>query len=233
MSIENIIRETVYATRCFFNLKSYNKSYKESVRVQLPAYKRQLYSPENSEMRGRLLAKTRDRIKPMHSPYERNTILHSIQSHDHVGNCGEHSCKALEYLVEKSKLIWAIYRRPFDIIMINLNSDISLFDHQCVILSYNYPQQPEYLPNLPDLFNQHQGAEIWVCDPWANIACLSHNYPIEWKKKMHKWSNRGKLLCYGQEDINPIDPRIYRFIEQSNASVMFREHVDFTPYHLQ
>ncbi|CAD0328994.1 hypothetical protein NCPPB940_20830 [Xanthomonas hortorum pv. taraxaci] len=37
-------------------------------------------------------------------------------------------------------------------------------------------------------------ADIYVCDPWCNIACRANDYPAEFKEKMEKWDRAGKQV---------------------------------------
>ncbi|WP_244171139.1 hypothetical protein [Xanthomonas populi] len=37
-------------------------------------------------------------------------------------------------------------------------------------------------------------ADIYVCDPWCNIACRANDYPAKFKEKMEKWDSAGKQV---------------------------------------
>ncbi|RZI57901.1 MAG: hypothetical protein EOP37_18300 [Rubrivivax sp.] len=36
---------------------------------------------------------------------------------------------------------------------------------------------------------------LWICDPWANIACAARNYPQAFQDKMAKWHKDGKSIA--------------------------------------
>jgi hypothetical protein len=71
----------------------------------------------------------------------------------------------------------------------------------------------EPLPSLsPDKGKWPDG--VFICDPWANIACRSNDYPDEFRTKMAKWSQGGKKVWVAPADdavdaqpwIDPSDP---------------------------
>ncbi|WCM93912.1 hypothetical protein M5C99_04050 [Acidovorax sp. NCPPB 2350] len=41
--------------------------------------------------------------------------------------------------------------------------------------------------------------DVYVCDPWSNIACKARDYPKEFVQKMKKWEDDGKLVGYPPE----------------------------------
>ncbi|UXA48727.1 hypothetical protein [Xanthomonas prunicola] len=48
-------------------------------------------------------------------------------------------------------------------------------------------------------------ADIYVCDPWCNIACRANDYPAEFQKKMEKWDRAGKQVWLsGSGFVSPI-----------------------------
>ncbi|MBC8951863.1 hypothetical protein Xenpb_00510 [Xenorhabdus sp. PB62.4] len=111
-----------------------------------------------------------------------------VQGNNKADNCDQFSYIALEYLVENSKIIWQLYKKPFSIDLVSINSSPTTFGHIFVafIFSYNYP--------INQLLDEKEDSEVWICDPWANIACRSYEYPFQWKKKMSKWSLANKQL---------------------------------------
>ncbi|MDX7988300.1 hypothetical protein FE392_13315 [Xenorhabdus sp. 12] len=233
MSIENIVKEALSDTRRYFNLKTQNKCYEESARLELPEHKRQFYLPEKIEERYALLSKSRSQMTYSQSPYKKNHILESTQGNDHVGNCDEYSSKAFKCLIKKSRLILEIYQREFDISIIHITSPSTQFNHGIVMISSNYLNQFTDRENLPDLFNRYHDSEIWICDPWANIACLSYNYPIEWKNKMFKWDGKGKLLNSPGGILEPTDFKIVTLIGNGIKSVAFNQNVKFSKRHIR
>jgi hypothetical protein len=42
-------------------------------------------------------------------------------------------------------------------------------------------------------------ANIYICDPWANIACRARDYPEKFDAKMTKWQDKNKLVKYDDE----------------------------------
>lgn len=39
-------------------------------------------------------------------------------------------------------------------------------------------------------------SDIYVCDPWCNIACRAIDYPDQFVAKMEKWESEGKKIAY-------------------------------------
>ncbi|MBD2812290.1 hypothetical protein ID853_15730 [Xenorhabdus sp. Vera] len=225
MAIENIILDALHHTRDSFKLKSTNKLYTREVFYRLSAYKQEYYSLQSISHRVDLLKKQRNDTTRVNNIYEKNNILNRIQPDHRVGNCGEYSYIALEYLVEKSKLIWEIYKKPFDITILEIKCPSGIFDHNFVKLSVNFE-----LP-LTELFKRHYNSEIWICDLWANIACLSYNYPQEWKNKMLKWHSNGKLLNTPARICHANESEIVQLFDNhiNSLKASFNQHVDFTP----
>ncbi|SFU64423.1 hypothetical protein [Xenorhabdus koppenhoeferi] len=225
MAIENIILDALYHTRDFFKLKSTNKLYTEEEFHRLSASKKEYYSLQSINHRVDLLQNQRNDTARVNNIYEKNNIRNRIQPDHRVGNCGEYSDIALEYLIEKSKLIWEIYKKPFDITILEIECPSGIFEHNFVKLSVNFE-----LP-LIELFKRHYNSEIWICDPWANIACLSYNYPQEWKSKMLKWYSKGKLLSTSSRICYANEPDIFQLFDNhiNSLKVSFNQHVDFTP----
>src|SRR5262249_2959089 len=57
--------------------------------------------------------------------------------------------------------------------------------------------------NLADV--DSWGSDVFICDPWANIACSSNQYKVQWLTKMTSWSAKGKWL-WGDKTQRFIDP---------------------------
>ncbi len=180
--------------------------------------------------KNRLLKKTRNEYLITNNPYERNNILLKVQGNNHVGNCDQFSYMALEYLVENSKSIWALYQKPFDIALIGVTSCLNNFGHVFVALSFDcqYP--------LDQLFIRKEKIDVWICDAWANIACQSYKYPFEWIIKMLKWNAAGKALFSSGKTITPIESQVLQLMKNKNKNklkVMYKEHIDFTRHSTQ
>lgn len=45
--------------------------------------------------------------------------------------------------------------------------------------------------------------DVYVCDPWANIACSARDYPKQFEQKMKKWQDAGKLIGCPPEGFVP------------------------------
>ncbi|MDC9592512.1 hypothetical protein [Xenorhabdus sp. IM139775] len=224
MSIETILKNASNHSRNLFNLKSENKLYLRPER--LPEPKRQFYSLENWHMKKELFSRTLNEIPITSNPYERNSILLRVQGNNNVGNCDQFSYMALEYLVENSKFIFELYKKPFNISLVSVCSNSNDFGHIFVVLSNNYQHQ------LNELFKQHENSEVWICDPWANIVCRSHKYPFEWKIKMLKWHAQEKYLFTQKGITSPTKPQVYQLMELNNShiNVSYSEFIDFTHY---
>lgn len=47
--------------------------------------------------------------------------------------------------------------------------------------------------------------DLWIVDPWANIACKASDYVQAISRKMSKWDNAGKVILE-QKPLSPIQP---------------------------
>jgi hypothetical protein len=118
-----------------------------------------------------------------------------------VGNCGELSKIAFEFL--DMHKIHPIARfcldQPGDHVFTALGSDMN------DVRDFSSRVQNKSLlnSNLKTNFNDWP-AEIYVCDPWANISCRASDYPLQFQQKMVKWSGDGKRVCYQGNWISPI-----------------------------
>lgn len=56
-------------------------------------------------------------------------------------------------------------------------------------------------------------ADIYVCDPWCNIACRANHYPEKFREKMEKWDREGKKVWLsGTGFVSPMDDRWVRTV---------------------
>lgn len=46
---------------------------------------------------------------------------------------------------------------------------------------------------------------IFVADPWANIACKTHEYPDRWKARLSGWASKGKIAVVNWIDNKPVE----------------------------
>ena len=50
-------------------------------------------------------------------------------------------------------------------------------------------------------------SDVYVCDPWSNIACKARDYPDRFSQKMEKWEQAGKLVGFPPKGfVFPTDP---------------------------
>lgn len=65
--------------------------------------------------------------------------------------------------------------------------------------------KPEYASLTLDKWPSH----LYVCDPWANIACSAPEYPDKFMEKMKKWHDNGKLVLTRDGTwISPQNPKL-------------------------
>ncbi|PHM28245.1 hypothetical protein [Xenorhabdus budapestensis] len=138
-----------------------------------------------------------------------------------VGNCNELANTVFIYLArERVSDIYNLYKNSFTAntsgeiqsiyIEILYPSPLSRYDHCFVMLyyplhTYNIESQYKETNPLYKVYNKiPDGA--WICDPWANIVCLSENYDANWQRKMLDWAIDGKYLSLGQAPT----PSIYK-----------------------
>ena len=49
-------------------------------------------------------------------------------------------------------------------------------------------------------------ADLSICDPWLNVACLAKDYPARFKEKMQKWSKDEKRIRVNDDWLLPNEP---------------------------
>lgn len=64
------------------------------------------------------------------------------------------------------------------------------------------------------------GQDVWICDPWANIACPCADFPRLWKEKLDRWMSRGKYLLFGNLRDKPTNEFWYQAIEDREKAVV-------------
>jgi hypothetical protein len=45
---------------------------------------------------------------------------------------------------------------------------------------------------------------VFVCDPWAHIACRARDYKTKWQDQMRKWNEKRKVVLFGGGWIDPL-----------------------------
>ena len=63
--------------------------------------------------------------------------------------------------------------------------------HAVAVVGGNHGQQPGDMTQW--------ASDIYVCDPWCNIACRARDYPEQFLAKMGKWQQDGKQIKYSDE----------------------------------
>lgn len=93
-----------------------------------------------------------------------------------AGNCGEVSAIAFVELLKIERI------RPLEII----HAEEGWADHAFVLVGRK--------SNIPFNKPKKWTADMFVADPWANIACPANEYLKLWVEKMQKWEKKGKKI---------------------------------------
>lgn len=126
---------------------------------------------------------------------------------EYAGGCFEYAALAYRYLVGRADELSKLAGRKVRLIFAFIPPP---GDHAFVIVDASVSPLPMSL-YIKDL---HEDAMI--CDPWGNIVSPAHDFSFEWRKKMHKWSNRGLHIDI---DRGPIDAiRFANIIDVQPAS---------------
>ncbi|MDC9613510.1 hypothetical protein PSI19_06330 [Xenorhabdus khoisanae] len=196
--IHFILKQAIEYSHSVFRGKTTNISY-FNVESQSEDRKNR-YSRENSRNREQKLMGLQEKLRTLGKPEEKyNCIMEEKKRDDSlVGNCNELSITAFMYLARnRAKDIYDLYKDSFTTdasgeiqpIYIEIISPIptSRYEH-CFIMFYYPPhtyahkfQDKEIKPMYKTYNPIPNGA--WICDPWANIVCLSENYNKNWEKK--------------------------------------------------
>ncbi|MDC9594372.1 hypothetical protein [Xenorhabdus sp. IM139775] len=240
---ENILNQAIRYSHNIFKGKTANISYYS------PEFrgenKKTRHSSEAIQKRNEKLDKLQNELYQLYDLEEQYNYILSIQNHNLVGNCNELSFIVFMYLLKKeSKEILEYYRKnslsgsskkenPIYIQIIATAHPP--YNHSFVMISCanDYPDSKMQIDNkyidLPE--------NAWICDPWANIVCLSKNYNTQWKNKMHQWSAQGKCLYLGNlsqpsknqlvatppgDEFSPINHNIYFTIQNSKKVIQHR-----------
>ncbi|MCC7198536.1 MAG: hypothetical protein IT483_03405 [Gammaproteobacteria bacterium] len=103
-----------------------------------------------------------------------------------AGNCSEYAAVAWKFLIGKGALAHVV----------GLQGDKG--DHAFAVVG---------LKQSPPKDFANWGADVWICDPWANVCCLAAGYPAAWNEKMRHWSERQhkKIINGKEEHVDPMD----------------------------
>lgn len=94
-----------------------------------------------------------------------------------------HQCQELALLA-----MHHLQERGLEAQILELGGDDEAVAHNVAIIG----QAPDPLP--ADMRNWP--VDVYVCDPWSNIACSVRDYPAEFTRKMQKWEDAGKLVGF-------------------------------------
>ncbi len=106
-----------------------------------------------------------------------------------IGNCGELSRFAGLYLLDQ------------EVRTVGFASLASPGDHAFIVLGSSRLVKKCTLD--PGVMSSWDCGEVWVCDPWANIACDATQYSIQFRLKCDKWHNDRKQVAYNGRWIDP------------------------------
>lgn len=174
------LKEAMLYTRSRLSMKSANKFYPdkrmiEGLMVSDPK-KYRLHSLGGDRLRSEMLLALRKSKLNSQQLYRKVEEDHR-KGKENVGNCGENARVAFCYLAEHIRELERVSHSHLKVIAIAIAPPV---DH-CLVLVGTQPPM-----------HSHKILEnAMVCDPWAKIVCPLAHYPLEWKMKMNKWSNRG------------------------------------------
>ncbi|SDE63130.1 hypothetical protein SAMN05192589_12327 [Paracidovorax valerianellae] len=94
-----------------------------------------------------------------------------------------HQCQELALLA-----MHHLQERGLNAQILELGGDDEGVAHDVAIIGPAPNPLPADMKNWP--------ADVYVCDPWSNIACSAKDYPKEFTSKMKKWEDAGKLVGY-------------------------------------
>ncbi|KMJ47048.1 hypothetical protein AB204_00695 [Xenorhabdus khoisanae] len=219
--ISDILRQAIKYSHSIFLGKTTNISY---INPELQSEDRQRrYSKKNSQTREQEFLTLRSKLYRFGNIKEKYDCIMKEKElkQSLVGNCNELSITALMYLATKrAHEIYDLYKKYFTTdtsgkiqsIYIEIISPIptSRYDH-CFIIFYYPPDASDYQSQNKQVNSYYKTynklpSGAWICDPWANIVCLSQHYNANWQNKMISWATDGKYLALG----NAHTPSVYK-----------------------
>ncbi|MCG1043138.1 hypothetical protein KQH60_11575 [Mycetohabitans sp. B8] len=69
-------------------------------------------------------------------------------------------------------------------------------------------------------------SHIYICDPWANIACPAPEYPDKFEQKMKKWHESGKFIGTDGKWISSLDPKWLSCVNETPKIYTRRQFAD-------
>ncbi|MGB7801749.1 hypothetical protein [Buttiauxella sp.] len=174
------LTEAMLYTRSRLSMKSANKFYPDKRMIdgliETDPQKYRLHSLGGDRLRSEMVRANRNLNLSSHQLYRKveEDYRHGKKN---AGNCGENARVAFCYLAEHIRELERISHSNLKVLNIAIAKPV---DH-CLVLVGTQPamRSGKILENA------------LVCDPWAKIVCPLSHYPLEWKMKMNKWSNRG------------------------------------------
>jgi hypothetical protein len=134
-------------------------------------------------MAGQKLDELREVVQPRDGDLERlEEIADLVTSTYKAGNCLEMCAVAFVLLMRAGVKPLAIVRH------------IRPGDHTFVVIGK---------ANLEQVVNTEisgWGADVAICDPWANIAAPASTFDSVWEQRMVTWANRGKHVWFKAEE---------------------------------
>ncbi|MBE8596626.1 hypothetical protein [Xenorhabdus sp. BG5] len=217
--IHFILKQAIEYSHSVFRGKTTNISY-FNVEFQSEDRKNR-YSRENILQREQELMELQNKLYKFGKPEEKYDCIMKEKElkKSLVGNCNELSITALMYLARnRAKDIYYLYKDSFTTdtsgeiqpIYIEVISPIpiSRYNH-CFIMFYYPPHASDYQSQNKEINQLYKTynklpSEAWICDPWANIVCLSQNYNANWQNKMISWAIDGKYLALGNTPLSSV-----------------------------
>ncbi|WWQ31359.1 hypothetical protein RSgd_2557 [Ralstonia solanacearum] len=124
-------------------------------------------------------------VERMRSQYDPLTAAMQGEAHQ----CQELSLLAMHHLEN----------RGLQAQILELGGDDEAVTHDVAIIG------PASNPLPTDMTEWHP--DVYVCDPWSNIACRASDYPDQFTRKMEKWEEAGKLVGFQAKGfVLPTDP---------------------------
>ncbi|MDA8443620.1 hypothetical protein [Paracidovorax valerianellae] len=117
--------------------------------------------------------------------YDTNTNAVSVAMDGRAHNCGELTTLARLYLEDEGYVA-----RTLEFVA----------DHVVAVIGAGSGGLPADMSEWD--------SDIYICDPWSNIACLGNNYPEQFLAKMSRWQEEGKFIKIDDRGfVSPLDER--------------------------
>jgi len=114
---------------------------------------------------------TTDKSKPF--PQRYSPFILSLDPSDRAGNCTEYAALACAHVLDNG----------------GLGSMFALLEADHVACLVGDSEARDEFTSWQDFPN-----DVWVCDPWANIACRAIEYGDAFAAKIKKWYAAGKAI---------------------------------------